>query len=463
MNPSDDNTDNVLGTKPIGPLLIQMAVPAMIAMGVNALYNLVDTIFVGRIVGPLGIGGIAIAFPMQIAVLAVSLLVGIGSASTISRSLGRGEQEKAAHVIGNALVLILGAVAVVAILSLSFLNPLLHILGSTEDLRPFARDYLSVILPGSPFLAMAIVANHLVRSEGRARQAMTIMLLGAGLNIILDPIFIYLLDMGVRGAAIATVISQAVSFGYAAWFYVSGKSSLSVGFRHIRFHWEITREVLAIGLASFVRQIAQSIFVVITNNVLRGVGDEIAISAFGVINKLLIFSLMPLIGIAQGFQPIAGYNYGAGNMRRVREAVKIASIAAITIAFFYFLLVMVFPRTIYGVFTTDQALLDTGSVALRIVSLAIVLVGFQLVGAVFFQSVGMAGPALVLGLLRQAILLIPLVLILPRFLGVRGVWWSFPIADAVAAAVTVIWLRYEMKKLHIIDCPEGNDGTDGCE
>jgi putative MATE family efflux protein len=229
MNPSDDNTDNVLGTKPIGPLLIQMAVPAMIAMGVNALYNLVDTIFVGRIVGPLGIGGIAIAFPMQIAVLAVSLLVGIGSASTISRSLGRGEQEKAAHVIGNALVLILGAVAVVAILSLSFLNPLLHILGSTEDLRPFARDYLSVILPGSPFLAMAIVANHLVRSEGRARQAMTIMLLGAGLNIILDPIFIYLLDMGVRGAAIASGFGISDSIGRSlgrCWRSVSHRSSV---------------------------------------------------------------------------------------------------------------------------------------------------------------------------------------------------------------------------------------------
>lgn len=462
MSSRSTQPDNVLGTRPIGPLLVQMAVPAMIAMGVNALYNLVDTIFVGRIVGPLGIGGIGIAFPMQIAVLAVALLVGIGSSSTISRSLGRGEPEKAADVLGNAVVLIIVAVAVVAGIGLVFLDPLLYALGATDALRPYAREYLTVILPGAPFIATAIVSNHLVRSEGKSRHAMTIMLLGAGLNIILDPIFIYIFDLGVRGAAIATVISQAVSFAYAVSFYLSGASSIPVSLAHIRFHPAITREVVAIGAASFVRQFSQSLFVVITNNALRAVGDEVAISAFGVINKLLIFSLMPLIGIAQGFQPIAGYNYGAGNMLRVRKAVRIAGTATVTIALFYFAIVMLFPRAVFGIFTTDPALLDTGARALRIVSLAIALVGPQLVGAVFFQSVGMAGPALVLGLLRQAILLIPLVLILPRFLGTAGVWWSFPIADAVAALVTTLWLRYEMKKLHIIDC--GDQGAvAGCE
>lgn len=453
MPPTTGNTrENRLATDPIGPLLVNMAVPAMIAMGVNALYNLVDTIFVGRIVGPLGIGGIGIAFPMQIAVLAVALLVGIGSASVISRSLGAGDADKAAAVLGNAVVMILIAVAFVAIAGLLFLDALLGALGATDALRPYAREYLTVILPGSPFIAMAIVSNHLVRSEGNSRRAMRIMLVGAGLNIVLDPIFIYVLDLGVRGAAIATVIAQAVSFGYAAAFYLSGTSSINVGLRHIRLTPAIAGEVFAIGAASFVRQISQSLFVIVTNNALRSFGDEIAISAFGVINKLLIFSLMPLVGIAQGFQPIAGYNYGAGNMARVREAVRYASVAAISIALFYFAVVMVFPRTVFGVFTTDPALLSTGATALRIVSLAIALVGLQIVGSVFFQSVGMAGPALILGLLRQAILLIPLVLILPRFLGVLGVWWSFPIADAVAAAVTVTWLRYEMRKLHIIDC-----------
>ena len=343
MQRASASAENSLGTEPIGRLLFQMAVPATIAMGVNALYNLVDTIFVGRIVGPLGIGGIGIAFPMQIAVLAVALLVGIGSASTISRSLGAGNPEKAAQVLGNAIIMILLAVAVVAITGLLFLDGLLSVLGATEDLRPYAREYLTVILPGSPFIAMAIVANHLVRSEGRSRRAMTIMLLGAGLNLLLDPLFIYVLDMGVRGAAIATVISQAASFVYAMTFYVSGGSSIKVGLRYIRFDVGVSREVAAVGLASFVRQIAQSLFILITNNVLREVGTEIAISAFGVINKLLIFSIMPLVGIAQGFQPIAGYNYGAGNMRRVRDAVKIANVTVVSIALVYFTVVMLFP------------------------------------------------------------------------------------------------------------------------
>ncbi len=462
MSSTHETGENILGTSPIGPLLVKMAVPAIIAMGVNALYNVVDTIFVGRIVGPLGIGGIGIAFPVQIVVLAVALLVGIGSASAISRSLGRRQPERAAEILGNALVLILGAVFVVVVFAMVFLDDILYVLGATEALRPYARDYLSIILPGSPFVAMAIVANNLIRSEGKSQTAMIVMLLGAGLNIVLDPIFIYFLDLGVRGAAIATVISQAVSFLYAAHFYLSRRSVIPVSLRHIRFDLSISREVASLGLASFIRQISQSVFVVITNNALRAVGDEIAIGAFTVINKLLIFSIMPLIGIAQGFQPIAGYNYGAGNMWRVRQAVRIANRATITIALFYFAVVMIFPRMVFGAFTTNPALLDTGAEALRIVSLAIALVGLQLVGAVFFQSVGKAGPAFVLGLLRQAILLIPLVIVLSRVFGTIGVWWSFPIADAIAALVTTLWLRREMKKLNILDC-EAPEAPPGCE
>lgn len=422
----------------------------MIAMGVNALYNLVDTIFVGRVVGPLGIGGISVAFPLQIAILAVALLVGIGSASVISRSLGRKDEERAAQALGNAVVMIMAAVAIVAILGLLFLDQLLFALGATPELRPYARDYLVIILPGAPFLAGSIVANHLVRAEGRSRRAMTIMLIGAGLNLILDPIFIYVLDMGVRGAAIATVISQGVSFLYAVSFYAGGGSAIPVGRRHIRLQLSVARETAFIGGASFVRQIAQSLFVIVTNNVLRSLDATVAISAFGVINKLLIFSLMPLIGIAQGFQPIAGYNYGAGKLHRVREAVRIADVSSIVISLFYFVLAVALPRVVFSAFTTDPELLATGAVALRTVALAIVFVGLQLVGAVFFQSIGKAGPALFLGVLRQGVLLIPLVLLLPRFFGVFGVWVAFPIADAIAAFVTVVWLRREMKALHIL-------------
>ena len=453
---------NFLGEEPIGRLLIRMAVPATIAMGVNALYNLVDTIFIGRGVGSLAIGGVGIAFPIQILIVAVALLVGLGSSSVISRMLGRGEEERAARAVGNALLMIFILAGILAGLGLVFMEPLLQILGSTDDIRGYAREYLTVILPGAPFLATAIASTHIVRSEGRAKTAMIIMLIGAGLNIILDPIFIFGLGLGVRGAAMATILAQFTSFLFAMGFYLTGRSAVPVRLRHIRLQWDVIPEVTAIGLAAFVRQFGQSFFIIIVNNALRAFGDELAISAFGVINKLLLFALMPLVGVAQGFQPIAGYNYGARNMSRVRDAVRIANVVAISVAMFYFALVMLFPQTIFGIFTQDPELIEVGSRAMRIVLIAIPLLGMQIIGAVFFQAVGKAGPALVLSMSRQIILLIPLVLILPRFFGVTGVWASFPAADLVATAITIVWLRFEMRKLHIVGCEEEPEMHEGC-
>ena len=451
-----------LGREPIARLLVRMAVPATIAMGVNALYNLVDTIFIGRGVGSLAIGGVGIAFPIQVLVLGVALLVGIGSASVISRMLGRGETERAARAVGNALVMIFLLAGVLAALGLALLEPLLSALGSTPEIRGYAREYLTVILPGAPFLATAIASNHIVRSEGRAKTAMVIMLIGAGLNIVLDPIFIFGLGLGVRGAALATITAQFTSFLFALGFYITGRSALPLRLRHLRLHWDVIPEVTAVGLATFGRQFGQSFFIIIVNNALRAFGDELAISAFGVINKLLIFALMPLIGVAQGFQPIAGYNYGARNLARVRKAVRIANSIAVAVSFFYFALIMLFPRVIFGIFTQDPALLEVGSRAMRIVLIAIPLLGMQLIGAVFFQAVGKAIPALVLSMSRQIILLIPLVIILPRFFGVTGVWASFPAADVIATTVTILWLRFEMKKLHILGCEEEPELHEGC-
>ncbi|MGM0673426.1 MAG: MATE family efflux transporter [Spirochaetota bacterium] len=464
MSTQPGGTDNsrFLAEEPIGRLLIRMSVPATIAMGVNALYNLVDTIFIGRGVGSLAIGGVGIAFPVQIFILAVALLVGIGSASVISRMLGRGDPERAARAVGNALVMIFILASTLAAAGLALMEPLLDMLGSTGELRDYAREYLSVILPGAPFLATAIAANHIVRSEGRAKTAMVIMLIGAGLNIILDPVFIFGLRLGVKGAALATIIAQFTSFLFAMGFYISGKSTLPLRLRHLRLQWDLIPEVTAVGLATFIRQFGQSFFIIIVNNALRTFGDELAISAFGVINKLLIFAIMPLVGIAQGFQPIAGYNYGARNMSRVKEAVKMANITAISVSFFYFSLVMLFPRTIFGIFTQDPELVDLGSRAMRIVLIAIPLLGMQIIGAVFFQAVGKAIPALVLSMSRQILLLIPLVLLLPRFFGVTGVWAAFPVADVIATTGTLLWLSYEMHKLHIIGCEEEPEMHNGC-
>ena len=453
---------DLLGKEPIGPLLLRMALPATVAMGVNALYNLVDTIFIGRGVGALAIGGVGIAFPVQILILGVALLVGIGSASVISRMLGQGDPDRAARAVGNAVVMIFLLSSLLAATAGLFLDPILRILGATEELMPFAREYLVTILPGAPFLATAIASNHIVRSEGRAKTAMFIMLVGAGLNIILDPIFIFGLGLGVRGAALATVTAQFISFLFAVAFYATGRSSLPLSWKHLRIHWDVVPEVTALGLAPFVRQFGQSFFIIIVNNALRTFGDELAISAFGVINKLLIFALMPLVGIAQGFQPIAGYNYGARNMFRVRQAVKLANATAVTISLIYFSVVMLFPRAIFSVFTTNPELLELGSFAMRIVLIAIPLIGMQIIGAVFFQAVGMALPSLILSMSRQIILLIPLVLILPRIFGVIGVWAAFPVADVVATTITMVWLRVEMRKLHILGCREEPELHQGC-
>ena len=461
MATSSRASDN-LGSEPIGRLLFGMALPATVAMGVNALYNLVDTIFIGRGVGSFAIGGVGIAFPVQIIILAVALLVGIGSASVISRMLGRGDEERAARAVGNSVVMIFLLSSLFAVGVRLFLEPILRLLGATDELLPYTREYLVTILPGAPFLATAIASNHIVRSEGKAKTAMLIMLIGAGLNILLDPLFIFVFDLGVRGAALATVVAQFISFLFAIGFYLSGRSHLPLSLRHLRLHWDVIPEVTALGAAPFVRQFGQSFFIIIVNNALRTFGDELAISAFGVINKLLIFALMPLVGIAQGFQPIAGFNYGAGKLSRVRQAVKLANLVAVAVSFTYFAAVMLFPRAIFSIFTTDPELLEVGSFAMRIVLIAIPLIGMQIIGAVFFQAVGKAIPSFILSTSRQIILLIPLVLILPRFFGVLGVWAAFPTADVVATVLTVAWLRVEMKKLHILGCEEEPEQHDGC-
>ena len=438
-----------------------MALPATLAMGVNALYNVVDTAFIGRGVDPLAIGGLSIAFPMQIVVLAIGLMVGIGSASIVSRSLGAGDEEKAARTVANGFLVGIVTVALVTVAARIFVDPLLRALGATENLIGYSREYLVTVLPGGVFIAIAIGSNHVVRSEGRATFSMGIMLTGALLNILLDWIFIFPLGMGIRGAALATVIAQFASFCVAMYFYASKTSSLTIRARHFRLDRTVLREMLSLGAPSFVRQFAASFFIIITNNMLSTYGGDLSIAAFGVIHKILIFGLMPLIGIAQGFQPIAGFNYGAGNMARVRAAVKTTFGVSIVAASAIFAAIMLFPEAVFRIFTADAELTAIGSDALRIVLLALPLIALQVTGAVFFQAVGKAVPALILSLSRQVIFLIPLMLLLPRFLGITGVWTAFPAADVLAVAVTLLWMRHAMKQLRIVEC-ESDPQAEGC-
>ena len=437
----------MLGSTPILPLLAKMAIPATIAMSVNALYNVVDAIFIGRGVGSLAIGGLSIAFPIQMVVVAIALMVGIGGASIISRALGANDPVRAARVIGTGLFLILALSATLVVVSLLATDEILTLFGATRELLGFAREYLTTVIFGAPFMAIAIAANHLVRSEGRAEFSMVIVVLGALLNIALDPLFIFVFEMGIRGAALATVIAQFCSFVLVLIFYLKPLTSLKLRAIHLIPEPAMLWEIVTLGLPAFVRQFGGSFFVIITNNALKSYGSDLHISVFGIVTRVLIFAFMPLIGIAQGLQPIVGYNFGARNLSRVREAVKKTNLVSVGISLCFFTIVMLFPEPLLMLFSSDRALIEIGRDPLRIVLLAIPFIGLQMVGAVYFQAIGRAIPALVLSMTRQVLFLVPLVLLLPRAFGITGVWAAFPAADVTATVVTLTWLGIAMNRL----------------
>lgn len=447
--------DALLGTEPIGPLLARMSIPAIVGMIVNATYNVVDAIFLGRGVGTMAIGGLAVAFPFQLIMMAFAILIGIGSASVISRNLGAGNRERAAETAGNAFALSLVIGAVLMVLGYTFLDPLMRLLGSTGELTPYVREYITYILPGSVFIMFAIAANSIVRAEGRATFAMITMVIGIGMNIVLDPIFIFALGMGIKGAAIATVIAQFISFLVLLVFFISGRSALELKFSHLKFRASVLGETLKLGLPMFVHQFGASILVVIINNSLGTYGTELSIAIFGILNRLIAFFLMPLLGLSQGFQPIAGYNYGARRYERVRKTVRLTLSVATAGSTFFFLVMMLFPGFLIGLFTDDALLVREAVPIIRTVILAVPLVGLQVVGSTYFQAVGKAVPAFILGLSRQVLFLIPLVAVLPLIMGIRGVWTAFPIADILAVTVTAVWITREYRGLGRLETQSG--------
>jgi len=438
-----------LGTEKISKLLFSLSLPAIIGMMVNSLYNVIDTMIVGQGVGAAAIGGLAIAFPVQMLTMGFAQMVGIGAASAVSRNLGSGDVERADEISGNAYVLI-GIISIVfAIIGLSFTNPLLTLFGATPNLLPYASEYIRVIFLGSVFFSFTMTVNYLIQAEGNARIPMISTLLGGILNIILDPVFIFTFDMGIRGAALATVISQLASFIFVVSYLYSGKSFLKVKLHHLNLKKDIIVEIFGVGSSAFARSATNTIFSIVVNNSLRIYGGDLAITVFGIVNRVIAFLFLPVIGVAQGMQPIVGYNYGARKIHRVKEVVKISMTIATMISVFGWIVGQSIPHLIIRAFTSDQNIVDTGSQVFRIVIALVPFLGIQFVGATLFQSLGKAVPSIVLSLLRQFILLTPLILILPRVfdLGLRGVWLSFPIADIMAVIITVILIKREMKKI----------------
>jgi putative MATE family efflux protein len=437
----------MLGNERVGRLLYRLSIPAIVGMMVQALYNLVDAAFVGRGVGTLGIGGITIAFPIQMIIMAFSQAIGIGGASIISRRKGERNEEEAALSFGNMVLLSVTISAVVLAICLLFLTPVLRLFGATDTLLPSARAYFGIIVLGIPFVSFAMSMNNAARAEGNAKVAMGTMLIGALLNIILDPVFIFGLELGVRGAAIATVISQGSSALFLFIYFTSGKSEIRIGSAYLRFRWPIIREIFAIGASAFAMAAAGSIMVALVNNTLARYGGDNGIAAFGIVFRIISFVFMPVMGISQGLQPILGFNYGAKQYDRVKNSFTIASISATVYVLFCFTILMTMPRIIFGAFSNDPDLLVVGETALRHMVLMLPLIGFQVVGSTLFQALGKALQALIISLTRQVLILIPMVIVLPLLLGIMGVWLAFPFSDFLSFLLTFTLVVSQMRKI----------------
>ena len=442
-----DREKHILDNDRIGRLLLKISGPAMIAMMVNALYNVVDAIFVGRGVGTLGIAGVSIVFPIQIFILAIALMIGIGSASIISRSLGAKKYQRAYETVGTAVlsVTVLGIIA--AVFGSVFLNRLLIIFGSTEAILHYAQEYARIVLMGSIFFSFTVATNNIVRAEGRAVIAMTSMIIGAVLNIILDPIFIFGLDMGIRGAALATVIAHIVTSFYLLLYFQFGNSSLKIRWQYLRIRLKILGEIAAVGSASFVRQLSFSALAAILNNILKGFGGDVPIAVFGIINRINSFVMMPMLGIAQGVQPIVGFNYGARRFDRLLKTLRLGLKSTSMVGLFGFAILLLIPGVLFGLFTQDAELRRLGVEAMRIFALGVPVIGFLIIGGSLFQAIGKAKHALFLSLARQ-ILIVTMVLILPRFYGLNGVWISFPLANVLFTGVTLLLYLPQIREFH---------------
>ncbi|KHE71610.1 MATE family efflux transporter [Halobacillus sp. BBL2006] len=429
-----------LGTQPIPKLLANLSIPAMIGMFVMALYNVIDTLFIARGVGILGVSGVSIGFPVMMIMMAISAAVGIGGASVISRRLGENKSEEANQVFGNILftIIIISAAGVIG--AFAFLEPMLKLFGATENILPYAKDYLFPIMLGSVFFSFAFTTNSIIRSEGNSRFAMITMIIPAVLNIILDPIFIFGLDMGVQGASVATVISQASVSIVVLYYFLKGKSSLQLYAVYLRPKFKVLKEVISIGMPAFIRQVSGSGMMIAINLMLIKFGGEFEVGVFGIVQKLSMFTIMPMIGVLQGMQPIIGYNYGAKQYDRLKETILLGMKVVTIISAGIFVLMMAFPEGLMHIFTGDETTIETGAHAMRIMFALAILIGAQVVSGGLYQALGMAKPALILSMARQVLFLIPLVLILPYFFGVTGVWLAFPISDLLSFILSIVFL-----------------------
>lgn len=437
---------NNLGTEKISKLLVKQAVPATIGILVMSINMIVDTIFVGQWIGVLAIAAITVVLPIAFLISSIGMGIGIGGSSIISRALGAEKSEKAFLTFGNQISLTLILSIIFVVVGIFFSVPILTLFGAKGAILPIAITYFDVIIFGVPFLAFAMTGNPVIRAEGKPKFAMIAMIIPAFVNVGLDIIFIKFFNWGMWGAGLATSISYASCGLFILYFFLSKKSELKIIPKNFLLDFKIVREIIALGGVTVVRQGAVSILMIVLNYSLFTYGGEIAISVYGIINRVMMFTLSPVLGVSQGFLPVAGFNIGAQKNDRVKETIKTAITFGTVLGSIIFVGILIFKEEIIRIFTTDATLIADTPHALLIVFLVTPIVTMQLIGSAYFQAAGKAFPALILTLLKQGIFLIPLAYFLPKYYGVAGVWWSFPISDVLSTIITVIVVKREMNK-----------------
>ena len=435
-----------LGTKPVGKLLAQYALPAIVAMTASSLYNMIDSIFIGQGVGPLAISGLAITFPLMNLSAAFGAAVGIGSSTCISVKLGQKDYKMAEHIFGNSFTLNLIVGVAFGLVTLLMLDPILYFFGASENTIPYARDYMLVILAGNVVSQTFLGMNAVLRAASKPRQAMAATILTVVLNIVLAPIFIWLLGMGIQGAALATILSQLVALLWQIKLFSNQDEILHFQRGIYKLKGAIVKNIASIGMSPFAMNVCACVVVIFINAGLSRYGGDLAVGAYGIASKVSFIFVMVTIGLNQGMLPIAGYNYGAQRFDRLMRVLKLAMVTATAITATGFVIAEFFPYQCARLFTTDKTLIDMAVEGIRIHMLAFPIVGCQMVITNFFQCIGKAKISIFLSLSRQMLFLLPLLVVLPPVMKVDGVWTAMPISDTVAAVVAFIMMAKYMRK-----------------
>ena len=431
-----------LGTKPVGRLLLQYALPAIVAMVASSLYNMVDSIFIGQGVGALAISGLAITFPFMNLSAAFGAAIGVGSSAFLSVKLGQRDYDIANKILGNCVMLNIIIGIAFGGVGLLFLDPILRFFGASDATLPYAREYMVIILIGNAVTHLYLGLNAVMRAAGKPRVAMYITIFTVVINAILDPLFIYTLRLGIRGAAYATILSQLMALVWQWKLFGNRKEFLHFDYGKFRVEMPIVRNIISIGISPFSMNACACLVVIFINNSLMKYGGDMAVGAYGIANRVAFIFVMVTMGVCQGMQPIAGYNYGAQNYNRMLEVLRLAVIAGTLVCAVGFVIAIFFPEPCVRLFTTDVELIEKSVVAMRYIMALFVIIGAQMVITNFFQSIGKAKVSIFLSLSRQLIFLVPAIAILPPLMGLDGVWLAMPLSDGVAAvmAYAMLWI-----------------------